>query len=467
MNKMLLYKLNPVIKFRWEKDTILLNTLLPFNKTAGNILEMFKDGPKSFQKILNTVSSKYKNDNLEQITKDVESLFEQLIKYNILMNANDDETVEKNNLRGMSWNFAEIIKRVYKNQLSAPARVSCKITSKCNAKCLHCYASDPEEGDELTFDEWKRFFDYLAEIGVFSVNFTGGDPLCRKEIVELVEYCHYKGLSVTIVTNGLALNRDIASSLKKAGVRAIIQSLDGACAETHDKFRQVKGLYNKVLENIELLKELNIPTAILTTINKLNIDEIEKIIDIVEQKGVKIISLMRFIDSGSGDRNRYLMPSLEDYMELLPKLYKRMNQSSKIKVLFPDVPAKCYEKTIGLNAYQKIKQNGFIAPCSAGITTIAISSTGGIKVCDISENYFIGNIRSDKLQDVWLNSPILNTIRNVSKTAEEFCSECDSLNSICWSGCRAFDYQVSSCTTKKQYGCDSICEDCYEKLVNQ
>lgn len=462
-----LYKLNPNIKFRWENDTILLNTLLPFNKTAGYILEIFKNGPKSFDEIIDFISLKFQHTDLQQISTDVKSLLSQLVKYNIIVqNENNNTLSEADSMHGISWNFSEIIKRIYKNHLSAPARVSCKITSKCNAKCLHCYASDPENGEELSFDEWITFFDYLAEIGVFSVNFTGGDPFCNKDIVKLTEYCTHKGLSVTIVTNGWSLNREIALSLKNAGVKAIIQSLDGATSETHDKFRQVNGLYDKVLKNIDLLRELDIPTAILTTLNKFNINEIEQIIDLVEQKGIKIISLMRFIDSGSGDRNRYLMPTLEEYMELLPILYNRMNKSSDIKVLFPDVPAKCYEKTIGLDAYKEIKENGFIAPCSAGITTIAVSSTGGIKVCDISENYYLGNIRTDKLQDIWLNSEILNTIRKISKKDEELCSECNSLNSLCWSGCKAFDYQVSNCQNKNSYDCDSICSDCYKKLVN-
>lgn len=452
--------INPNISFRWERDTVLLSTLVPLNRTAGEILQLLKEHGLSREEILTHFINKYPDVKREIITTDINNILNQLIKHKVIGQKADFDANFEDAILGLVSNSANILKKIYNNTLSAPVRVSCKITSECNAKCLHCYASEIEPGSELSFEEWSNFFQRLASLHVFSVTFTGGDPLCRRDVLKLVNDCREKNLRVTIVTNGLALSRSLASDLKDAGVGAIFQSLDGANPRTHDEFRRVKRSFNKVLDNIKILQDLGIRTAILTTVNRNNIDEIEELIDLVYSTGVKIHSLMRYIDAARGLQNNYLMPTAEDYYKILPILYRKSLELKDYSLLFPDIPAFYYQKILGLAAYNEIKSKGLIGQCSAGITTIAISATGGIKVCDVGTEKYLGNIREHDLQDVWLESPILKAIRELNKDSEEPCSRCNDLKNICWSGCRGLDYQLSE-SEIIPFKSDRVCEECF------
>ncbi|MGF7431527.1 hypothetical protein BFT35_08500 [Thermoanaerobacterium thermosaccharolyticum] len=451
--------LNQNVKYRWENNnTILLNTLLPMNRLAGIILDLFNKNSFSEDEIINIVVSKYNNISKEIIKNDIKNFLHKLIALRILIYKDNEYDTECSDI-GMNPNFSKFLKKIYNNTLSAPTRVSCKITSLCNAKCLHCYAS--KDNNDLTYEEWTKIFDILSDLNVFSVTFTGGDPLCRRDIVKLVDYCSKKQLKTTIVTNGLALNEDLAKELKNAGISAIYQSLDGAHPETHDKFRQVEGLFNKVLDNIELLEKENINTAILTTINKLNLTEIEEIVDLIHSKKIKLLSFMKYITSGNGKLNSYLKPTIYDYKNLIPIIYRKSQEYKDIIILYPDIPVNCYISTVGLDVYNNLKKKGIIGSCSAGISTIAINSDGRIKICDISEDLFIGNILYDDFRNIWLNSPILKRIRGIDKINEYPCSNCN-FNNLCISGCRGFDYQLKN--NEVEFKSDLDCYECYESI---
>jgi len=103
------------------------------------------------------------------------------------------------------------------------------MTRRCNLKCIHCYSNsaDIDYPDELTTEEGKKLIDDLAAFGSPVILFSGGEPLIRKDLLELAQYATKKGMRAVISTNGMLITKDIAAKLQKVGLSYVGVSLDG------------------------------------------------------------------------------------------------------------------------------------------------------------------------------------------------------------------------------------------------
>ncbi len=131
--------------------------------------------------------------------------------------------------------------------------VAWEVTRRCNLSCLHCRAS-AESGpylDELSTEEGFHFMEQIREVGRPVVILTGGEPLLRPDIFDLARYGYSLGLRMVMAVNGTLLDIENAFKLKASGIQRISISMDGATAESHDLFRQVKGAFNGVIKGIE------------------------------------------------------------------------------------------------------------------------------------------------------------------------------------------------------------------------
>ena len=129
------------------------------------------------------------------------------------------------------------------------------MTRRCNLKCVHCYAQavDPDGVDEISTSQAKTMIDDLAQFGSPVMLFSGGEPLVRKDLVELAHHAKGKGMRAVISTNGTLITKEKAKELKEVGLSYVGISLDGA-EETHDKFRGVNGAFKRAIEGIENCK---------------------------------------------------------------------------------------------------------------------------------------------------------------------------------------------------------------------
>ena len=184
----------------------------------------------------------------------------------------------------------------------APFLVVWDITYACNLKCKHCYASAGKSlENELTTEEAKQVIDKLDRATVPIIAFSGGEPLVRKDIFELTQYAADKGIYVAIATNATLITKEKAREIKDAGVRFIQISLDGANAETHDKFRGINGVYEKTIQGIKNCVNEGFFVNIAATATKYNYQEIPKIIDLCEQLNVNWFMLYNFVPTGRGE----------------------------------------------------------------------------------------------------------------------------------------------------------------------
>ncbi len=173
------------------------------------------------------------------------------------------------------------------------------ITKACNLRCIHCYAraTPGPSPDELTTDEAKRVIDDLSEFGVPVILFSGGEPLSRKDLIELSAYASEKGIRVVISTNGTLITKDVAKLLKDVGLSYVGVSLDGT-KPIHDRFRGVEGAYDKAIEGILNSMEEGIKVGLRFTINRRNYKEIPHMFELMRTYGIPRVCFYHLVYTG-------------------------------------------------------------------------------------------------------------------------------------------------------------------------
>lgn len=334
----------------------------------------------------------------------------------------------------------------------APFLVVWDVTYACNLKCKHCYANAgvPLE-NELTTEESKQAIDKLDRASVPIIAFSGGEPLVRKDFLELAKYAHDKGIYVAVATNGTLITKSKAREMKEAGIQFTQISLDGASAETHDSFRGIKGVYEKTMQGIKNCVDEGFFVNVATTATKYNYMEIPKIVDLCEELGVNWFMLYNFIPTGRGEfiAKNDLTPSERE--QVLNDLWQKLKNGGKVNVLStaPQFARVALESEIGEN--EKIVPTHFFNPqlsdklvnlaefiggCGCGRFYCAIRPNGNIEPC-VFFPLTVGNIKEDDFEDLWINNSVFRDMRSKDKL-EGNCGKCN-YRYYC-GGCRARAY---------------------------
>ncbi len=175
------------------------------------------------------------------------------------------------------------------------------VTRRCNLKCVHCYSQseDREYGNELSLEEGRALLDDLAEFGSPVVLFSGGEPLIRRDILDLIEYAAARGMRAVLSTNGTLITRRLAASLRDLGLSYVGISLDGL-EEVHDAFRGVAGSFARVMAAINHCKDAGLKVGLRFTINRRNHQDIPGVFDLVEREKIPRICFYHLVYAGRG-----------------------------------------------------------------------------------------------------------------------------------------------------------------------
>ncbi|CAM2059702.1 Fe-coproporphyrin III synthase [Desulfovibrionales bacterium] len=175
------------------------------------------------------------------------------------------------------------------------------MTRRCNLKCVHCYAKAlGEHGtDTISTEQAKTMIDDLADFGTPVILFSGGEPLVRKDLVELAHYTVSKNMRAVISTNGTLITKEKARELKSVGLSYVGISLDGS-REIHDLFRAVPGSFDKTLLGIKNCQAEGLKVGLRFTINRRNVGEIPVLFDLVRELDVPRICFYHLVYSGRG-----------------------------------------------------------------------------------------------------------------------------------------------------------------------
>jgi radical SAM protein with 4Fe4S-binding SPASM domain len=279
-----------------------------------------------------------------------------------------------------------------------------------------------------------------------SFHFTGGEPVLRRDLFTILDHARYCGFSTALMSNGTLINADVARRIREAQVSDVQISLDGL-EPTHDSIRGT-GSFKRALHGIEHLISQDVATSINVTISRLNMAQIDGLVQVAQGLGVDAVSLSRLVPCGSG---RGLSGEMLTGEELL-SLYRRMRQfqgTGKVAVSSRDPLA-----TI-IDMDGEIPDTEFpVGGCAAGVFGVTIASDGSIMPCrrmDLS----IGNIRKQSFREVWAESPVLWSLRE----RQHYHDGCESCRywAVC-RGCRAVALACSRATGKEDYlGPDPQC----------
>ncbi|MBI5572014.1 MAG: 12,18-didecarboxysiroheme deacetylase [Desulfomonile tiedjei] len=175
------------------------------------------------------------------------------------------------------------------------------VTRRCNLRCVHCYSHSDDrlyEG-ELNLDEGKALIDDLAEFGSPVVLFSGGEPLIRKDILELIRHAADRGRRAVVSTNGTLITRPVAEKLKEIGLSYVGISLDGL-EKVHDAFRGFPGTFQRVMAAIGHCQAVGLKVGLRFTINRRNFQDIPGIFDLVEERRIPRICFYHLVYAGRG-----------------------------------------------------------------------------------------------------------------------------------------------------------------------
>ena len=313
---------------------------------------------------------------------------------------------------------------------------------------------------ELGTEECFRVIDEIAAFAPECLTIlTGGEPLLRRDILEIVRRAAERGLWVVVGTNGVRITENVARRLAEAGARGLSLSLDALDPDRHDRFRKVRGAWQNTVEGADILNRTGLPFIVQTTAGSHNLGELDAIADFAHERlAAKVWNLYFLVPTGRGQFVSDITPA--QYDEVLASLY-RIQQKYARRML---VNAKCaphYIRTVlehagaGIDAIPADAEtagtaswtgpspirtySGGAGGCPAGTHYMGIRPNGDVTPCPYLP-VFAGSLRSATLADLWTSSALFADIRRRTSLGGR-CGACE-MNGHC-GGCRARAYGMT------------------------
>ena len=308
-----------------------------------------------------------------------------------------------------------------------PYHVVWLATNACTARCLHCSSNSAKcAPDELSTEEAKKLIDQLVEAGVVDFGISGGEPLLRRDMMEILGHAKAAGMTVGIATNGAKLTRKRAAELAELGLDRLQASLDGF-AQEHDRLRCWPGLFDRVLKTICVAREVGLRVHVCCTVNALNCGSLEAFTDFVAGIGVKRLNLSRYVPTGRG--TAILDPGDGAWRDLIARC-------AALKVQYVD------RLEITTHLAQEVMFDPYVremptfSGCQAGRGQGCVTANGTILPCVLLP-VAVGNVREGPFRDIWTQSETIRALQDRSSLGGS-CVSC-SLRERC-GGCRAVAY---------------------------
>ncbi len=322
-------------------------------------------------------------------------------------------------------------------------------TRRCNLRCVHCYSQseDRDYADELTTAEARTMIDDLAAFGAPVLLFSGGEPLVRKDLLDLVRYAVGKGLRAVISTNGTLIDDAKAAAFAEIGLSYVGISLDGL-REVHDKFRGVSGAYDRALRGLNASRNAGLKVGLRFTINRRNVGEVPAIFDLVEQERVPRICFYHLVYSGRG--SALIAEDLDhagtrEVVDLIIDRTQRLHdQGFPVEVLTVDNHAD------GVFLYQRLQREDparaaqvlellqFNEGNSSGAGIGCVSWNGDVHPDQFWRQHVLGNVRQTPFSRIWTDpdNEFLMKLKHKGRFVTGRCGRCRWL-AICGGNFRA------------------------------
>ena len=336
-----------------------------------------------------------------------------------------------------------------------PFTVAWEVTRACAYACIHCRAEAQPKRDprELTTEEGFRVIEELVEVGRPILIVTGGDPMMRPDLLDLIRYASAHGLRVALsptATKLVTLER--LRQAREAGVARVQMSLDGSRPEVQDAFRGRPGSFERTLEILDDIRNAGLSLQVGTTVSRYNVDDLEAIANVVGEHGAVMWSLFFLVPTGRGRREDMISP--EEHERVFNWLY---DLSKRAPFDVRTTAAQHYRRVV----IQRRRQES--APSASGllVTGAGYSFADGLgqsnrgvndgngfafvsHTGDVCPSGFLplpgGNVRERSFAEVYRDSPLFRDLRDYGRLKGK-CGACD-FREVC-GGSRARAYAVT------------------------
>ena len=304
------------------------------------------------------------------------------------------------------------------------------ITDTCNLKCVYCYNKknrlkneivDKNSSNPLSFQQINQLIDETAKLKAKEIVFTGGEPLCNKDVCKLAAYAKEKGLKTTLLTNGTLIDQYMANTIAKS-FDSVVVSFD-SCIKKEYEILRPGAPFESAVNGIQNLVEAKVSSVVIrSVITSLNLKSLSEL----PRFAAKYLGCLNFLSASyipnhpEDIETLKLFPNPEDYWKTLNRFH------SEIKKLGGEV----ISESIPLEAS---------GSCGAGGSVLSIAPNGNIYPCQClhTDEYCAGNFKKQSLIEIINNSQSLKLFRKQQWPWFDFCAEC-ALMSICSSTCRVF-----------------------------
>jgi len=281
-----------------------------------------------------------------------------------------------------------------------PALAEIAVTENCNLSCVHCYVEKTGE-PQLSFQEIKRIIDQLAQAGCFFITFTGGEPFLRKDFLDIIKYTREKDFSVDILSNGNLITASVAKKLAEMNISRAQISIYSAIPKVHDSVTRINGSFEKSKKAIKFLHNNKIKVHIACLIMSLNFSTYKTVRSLAKKMGVTWSISYPARARHSGEKDTYSL---------------RIRKEQLKKLLLENKKQFC----------QHFLREKKEPVCHAGSAICFISANGDLNPCVLFP-LKLGNLKKEKLGDIWENSNILKKFRNVKISDFVNCKNCKFL----------------------------------------
>jgi len=315
--------------------------------------------------------------------------------------------------------------------------IAWNVTRRCNLHCAHCYTDsfDRDYEGELTTDEAKRVVDDLAAFGAPVILFTGGEPLLRPDLPELVAHTQGRGIRIVISTNGTLLIHAVAQELKELGVSYVGVSIDGP-APVHDRFRGKLGAFEEALQGIRNCQEVGLRVGLRVTLTQFSYPYLDEIFDLLESEEIPRICFYHLAYAGRGDRIVKYDLTHEETRAAVDTVFRRtldlhrrgitkdvLTVDNHTDAVYLYLRVRESEPERADDVYQMLRWQG---GNQSGIAVGNIDPMGNVHADQFSWGYSFGNVRERPFSEIWSDGgdPTLAILRNRKGHIGGRCARC-------------------------------------------
>lgn len=399
------------------------------SESGAVFFSVLSEKPKSFDDLVEILSNKFIDIDIETIKNDARDFYCILEQDGFIVSGQTMKDCEKNDIKfSYKINSPQIIKENYSSSVIYPenstqdffeeyfegkpqlTNIHIEITSKCNERCVHCYIPHNNKVSNIEPDLFYNILKQCRDMRLLHLTISGGEPMLHQNFCDFLNKCKDFNFSVNVLSNLTLINDEIIKVMKNIPLLGVQVSLYSMNPDIHDEITQMKGSFKKTKNAILKLIENDIPLQISCPVMKQNQKSYNDVKDWARKHNIHVgddyVIIARYDHTTQNLDNRLSINEVEEVINDIAA-----NDTSYMMQMEREADEK-----------RNISINDFV--CSVCHSSICIADNGNVFPCAGWQDYYIGNIKENSLEDIWNNSEKIQYLRGLRRKDFPKCVQC-------------------------------------------